>query len=180
MLAKKGSIIVTVNPDEKTLHRVGELEVYSGKRYNTNFRERNPSMAYVLEGLGEIKTGSWVITNYLHFDADSPYLLTNDIFSIPVDEELFVVLNDDGEVQKAVNGNLVIELLDVETKFNASESYKKKHEDRGIVVIGSNRYRKNDFVLFKWKANLEMSYVWKGEEKRFVRIHEDDIVGVVK
>jgi hypothetical protein len=180
MLPKKNSIIVTVDPDEKSSFNIGELTVISGKRYNTNFRERNPSLAYVLEGLGEIKKGAYIMTDYNHFGEDSPYLLTDDIYSIPNNESIFVIINNEGEVEKAVNGNLVVELLEVETAYETAEQYKKFHEDRGIVKKGSGKYKAGDFVLFLWKANMEMSYIWAGIEKRFVRIHSDDIVGVVK
>lgn len=179
MLAKKGSIIVTVDPDEKVFQKMGDLNIQVGKGYNTNFRERNPSMAFVLEGLGEIKTGSWIMTNYLHFGSDSPYLLTDNVYAIPVDEELFALIDDSGDVKKVVNGNLVVELVDVEKKF-VPQNYVGKYEDRGKVIKGNSHYKAGDFVLFLYKANLEMSYVWKGIEKRFVRIHENEVVGTVK
>lgn len=180
MLAKKGTIVVKVNPEQKDEAVIAGKKMLTGKYYATNFRERNPILARVLDGYGEVVTGSWIICNYTYFDFSSPYLLTDHKYAIPVDSEIYAVLGSDGEVLRPVFGNLVVRLVEEKHQLELPEHLRIYEEDRGIIVKGNNHFKKDDFVLFLYKANLEMVYIWEGFEKRFVRIHEDEIVGIVK
>lgn len=180
MLAKKDNIIVRVSPDQKDEAVIAGRKMATGKYYATNFREKNSVLAKVLDGFGEIKDGSWIICNYTYFDFSSPYLLTDDKYAIPVDDEIYAVLDDKGDVLRPVFGNLIVSLVEEKHSLELPEHLRIYEEDRGIIVKGNNHYHKDDFVLFLYKANLEMVYYWMGEEKRFVRIHESEIVGIVK
>lgn len=151
----------------------------SGRNYNENFRERNPVIAKVIEGLGEIKTGAWIVCNYNYFEEESPLLLTDNLFSIPVNEEIFALVKDDGSLYP-VCGNIFVERVTKETPIEIPNELKRPHTNRGIISVGAEGFYKNQYVFWLEKADYEIVYQWRGKEFRAIKVHKTEIVGYLK
>lgn len=179
MIPIKNHIIVSVNLSQKDEALIGGSVLKTGKGYNENFRERNPVVAYVEQGNKEIPTGSHIICNYSYFDLESPLYLFDNLYSIPVDEEIYVMVNEDGSLIP-VMGNVLVERITKETKIQLPEELKKPYFDRGLLLTGINGIPKDSFILWLKMADYEICYTWKGEERRALKIHQSEITGYLK
>ncbi len=179
MLAVKNHIIVKVWTSQKEEIVINGNLFKTGINYNENFREKNPVVAYVKDGIGEIKSGSWIVCNYNYFDWSSPYCMFDDIYTIPVNEEIFAIINEDGTL-KPINGNILVERVTIESVLELPEELKKPHINRGIVASGFGNYKKGDFIFWLPYSDYEIVYNWNGIEKRALKIHHSEIVGRIK
>jgi hypothetical protein len=175
LIPVKGNIIVSVNLSQK--EEAGFLK--TGKNYNENFRERNPVIALVERGTEEIPTGSHIVCNYSHFDLESPLQISDNLFSIPVNEEIFAIVKEDGTLQPIL-GNVLVERITKETKIELPEELKKPHINRGILLTDTETIKAGQFVFWLPYSDYEICYNWYGEEKRAIKVLETEIVGYLK
>jgi hypothetical protein len=176
MVPIKNNIVVSVDVSQKEQSMIGGSMVMTGKNYNENFRERNPVIALVVHGTEEIKTGSWIVCNYNYFEWGSPLAVTDDVFSIPVNEEIFALVNEDGTLTP-IRGNIIVERVTKESKIDIPEDLKKPHINRGIVSTRTSEWEAGKFIFWLKYSDYEIVYTWKGEERRAIKIHESEIVG---
>jgi len=179
MLAKMGSVLVRVDLFQTDEAVINGNFIKTGKRYNDNFREKNPCIGYIEDGYGELPTGSWAIFNYNHFDYSSPYRLSENLFSVPLDEEVLAIIDKDGDLIP-VCGNVLCERIGIETLIDVPDDFKKNYDDRGIVVKGTSGYKKGQFVIWMPMSDYEICYMWNGEERRKIKVHLSEIVGILK
>lgn len=175
----KNSILVRVDLSQQDERVIGGMMLNSARRYNDNFRERNPVIGEVVEGNDDIKSGSWIVCNYNYFDEESPLQMTDDLFSVPVDEQIFAIINEDGSLYP-VQGNVLVERVTKETKVELPEELRKPYTGRGIVVVDAEEYIKDQFVFWLRMADYEIVYKWKGKELRAIKVHKDEIIGYIK
>lgn len=175
----KGNIIVSVQGDQKREAKIGNSTLLTGKAYNENFRERNPVIAYVEQGCKEVPTGSHIVCNYSYFDLESPLQLYDNLYSIPIDEEIFALVKDDGSLTPIL-GNVLVERITKETKIELPEELKKPYLDRGILLTSTETIKEGSFILWLKMADYQICYTWKGEEKRALKIHSSEITGYLK
>lgn len=174
-----GHILVSVDLYQKKQAKVGNSVLLTGKGYNENFRERNPVIALVEQGCKEIPKGSYIVCNYNHFDLDSPHQLYDNLYSIPVDAEIFALVKDDGSLTPIL-GNVLVERITKETKIELPEELKKPYLDRGILLTSTETIKEGSFILWLTMADYEICYTWKGVERRALKIHETEITGYLK
>lgn len=179
MLAPQGHIIVKVDHNQKDVAKICGNVLKTGKDYNENFRERNPVIAEVVDGFGEITKGSFIVCNYNYFDLDSPLQLTDDLYAIPVNEEIFAIVKENGTL-KPIQGNVLVERVTKDTPLLIPEELKQPHNSRGIILTNTKGYTKGQFIFWLPMADYEICYYWNGEEKTAIKIHESEIVGYIK
>ena len=179
MIPAVNHIVVQVDLAQKERHSVEGVELFSGKRYNENFREKLPVVAQVIDGIGEIKTGMWLICSYTHFGEDSPFYLYDDFYAIPVNELVFAFIAEDGELT-ALCGNIFVERVMKESLIDLPEELKKPSFVKGFAASNGGGYRKGQEIIWLTMADHEIVYNWKGEEKRAVKVELAEIVGFRK
>lgn len=179
MIPINNHIIVSVNLSQKDEALIGGSVLKTGKNYNDNFRERNPVVAYVENGNKEIPSGIHIICNYSYFDLESPLHLYDNLYSIPVDEEIYAIINQD-ESLTPIMGNVFVERVTKETKIEIPEELRKPHTDRGVLLTDTKDIKKCSFILWLTKADYEICYTWNGDEKRILKIHQSEITGYLK
>jgi hypothetical protein len=172
----KGNILVSVNLSQKDEVDIGGNILKTGKNYNENFRERNPVVAFVEKGNKEIPTGSNIICNYSYFDLESPLFMYDNLYSIPVNEEIYAKVDSEGNLIP-VCGNVLIERLMKENKFEIPYELKKEHINKGIALTGE---LKDKLIFFLPFSNYTIVYNWNGEERRAIKIFEKEITGYLK
>ena len=179
MKALKNTLLVSINPNEKSEVFIGGSAMLSGKQYSDNFREKTPVVAKVLQNSTPFKEGQYIITNYTHFDIESPYLVEDNIYAIPNDELILAIIDDEGDLIP-VNGNIICENVKIKTSLELPEDLIKEHDDRGNVIRGTSGYKKGDFIFWLPFSNYEIVYTWKGIEKRAIKVYKDEVVGIYK
>ena len=173
------SILVSVDLSQRDNSKIGDTLMLTGRKYNENFRERNPVIAYVDKSAKDIPTGSHIVCNYSFFDLESPLEITDGTYSVPISEEIFAIVNDDG-LLTPVQGNVLVERVTKDSKVELPEELKKPHMDRGILLTPTDNIKSGKFIFWLKMADYEICYTWKGEERRALKIHQSEIVGYLK
>src|ERR1700744_6148081 len=107
----KGHIIVECDPSQNREVLISGQAFLTQKRYNINYRERNPVIAKVVQGLDNIKTGMSIVCNYSHFEEDSPWHMKSNLFSIPVDNSILGWVAEDGDLHPLCGNVFVTRVL---------------------------------------------------------------------
>lgn len=173
-------IIVSVDMRQKDTMKIGNIEVKTGLKFETNYREKSPVIAKVEQGNDVVRRGNILICHHNHFYPPSPYHLGDNLYSIPANHTIFAILTEDGELQ-AVYGNVLGIRVDVETFLPVPEDQRKKHHDRLIVTDGgSTRYRPGQLVFSRPYAPYDIVYNFGWMVKRVTKLNSEMIVGVAK
>lgn len=172
------------------------IELWLGKKYITNFREKNPVIAKVLSNpSGEfpyIKEGDIILThhNFLSDWKTNPYCIeysleeNKGIFAIPLDRNIFCKLNEDGTV-KALCHNVIAKRLKNPIKTTliiVPDSIKQEHEDRVKILDVApevDGVHPGQTVLIMNKADYEICYTWKGKEYSVIKVFSEEIIGIL-
>jgi hypothetical protein len=179
MEAINGNILVRVNLEQNREMKVGETSFKTGKRYNENFRERVPVVAEVVQGNDLFNKGDFIVTVYTHFDDESPFYLFDDLYSIPVDEQIFAKILFDGSLEP-VCGNVLVSRTIKTYSLETPIDLVKTHTDRGWVITNSAWHKVGEFILWLKMADYEIVYTWQGIEHRAIKVHKDEIVGILE
>lgn len=171
-----GYIIVSVDLQQKDRAMIGGNSICTAYRYSHNYRDKAPVVAQIVEGTEALPAGKWLVCNYCYFDWGSQYHLYENLFSIPIDQELFAFVEDDGELTP-ICGNLLVERVTKETIIEIPDDLKKQYWDRGIVSHGNIEYQSGMFILWLFAADYGIRYTWNGIERERIKIHESEIIG---
>lgn len=177
-----GYIIVRVDLAQKEKAIIGNNTFLTGYRYSINNREKNPVVAQIVEGTKELSAGKWLVCNYCYFDWSSQYHMYDNLFSIPIDQELFAFIEEDGELTP-ICGNLLVERITKGTIIDIPDDLKKEYWDRGIVKkVPREMFHPatNQFILWLFAADYGIRYTWNGVERERIKIHESEIIGYYK
>lgn len=179
MKPKKNHVILKVNLSQKDSIKVGDADFQLVPKFTTNYREKNPVAGVVVDGGKAIKKGTILVCHHNLFREDSPFRIFDDYFSIPVNRNIFLRIDENGEPH-GMYGNVVAERLEPESFFDIPTSYKKSIDNRVRILENGEGLLKGDEVLMlKW-GDYQCVYMWNGIEKRVIRLFFEDIVAVIE
>lgn len=145
--------------------------------FETNYREKSPVLATVLEGNEWVKDGDILVCHHNLFYPPSPYHLYDNLYSIPASNVLFAIVKTDGTLSP-IYGNLLCDRVPIPTVFSEE---KKTFINRAIVKDGGySTYKKGQMIFHRPNAGYDIVYVWDGIEKRVTKVHEDQVCGLYK
>jgi hypothetical protein len=173
----KNNILVSVNLAQKEEAIIGGNLLKTGKNYNENFRERNPVIAKVIHGCKEIKSDTYIVCNYSHFDLESPHHVSDNFYSIPVDEEIYAIVNDEDGSLTPVCGNVLVEEVFEDSQLRIPIERRKSKINQGIVSHGTYEGK---YIFWLPYSNYTIVYSWNNEERRAIKVHEKEITGYLK
>lgn len=180
MIAVNNKILVRVDITQKNRMKIGDTVVQTANQYDTNYRERSPVIAEVVEGNDYIKTGMMLCCHHNHFYDPSPYHLQDDIYSIPVNRTIFGYFDKKGNITPLC-GNVLGEQLDIPTPLPLPPELVTQYKDRIVVTNGKGtNYRKGDLIFTKPSAPYIIVYHWNDVQKRVTKVDSTMICGVVK
>jgi hypothetical protein len=179
MIPVNDRVIVKVDMAQKNAMMIGDVKVLTATKYETNFREKSPVIAEVVDGNSSLKPGSYLLCHHNHFYTPSPYYLQDDLYSIPATHTIFAILRPSGELSP-VYGNVLAGKVEIETSIPVPPEYRKFHLDRGQILDGGwTKYRPGDLVFTRPSAIYEIVYIWGDTEKRICKINSEMICAVV-
>lgn len=179
MIPPTNHIIVRVDLSQKDEETIGGVMLMTGKKYNDNFRERNPVIAYVEQGVDGIPAGSHVVCNYSFFDLESPLQMSDNQFSVPVTEEIYAIVREDGTLNP-IGGNVLVERLTKQASIDIPDELKKPYINRGVLLTSTDKCNSGQYIFWLPYSDYEIVYNWKGQERRALKIHKSEIVGYLK
>jgi hypothetical protein len=174
-----GRIIVRVNPSQKDEMLWGDMLVKMTPLFETNYREKSPVVAEVIEGNEHLRKGDIVVCHHNHFQEHSPYYLYDDLYSIPFNKTIFAKFDSDGNMSP-VCGNLICEYVYAESEFILPEEERKPLISQYQVIDpGWTIYKEGQTIFTRPHAGYMIVYHWNRQERRAVKVDSGQICGVL-
>lgn len=179
MIATNNRVLVRVDMAQKDTMLIGDVRCVTANAYQTNYRERAPVIAQVVDANDRLNKGVFLLCHHNHFYHPSPYHLQDDLYSIPANHTIFAILRPDGELSP-VYGNVLADKVEVETFLPVPAEYRECHKDRGIVLDGGEtEFRRGDLVFTRPSAIYEIVYIFGDIEKRICKINSEMICALI-
>jgi hypothetical protein len=173
-------IIVSVNMKQKDTMKIGNIEVNTGLRFETNYREKSPVIARIEQGNQYLKEGDIIVCHHNHYYPPSPYFLYDCYYSIPANHTIFGILSYYGDLTPAY-GNIFGERIDIESIMPLPSEQVKQYKDRIKITKSSNSNYKEDQVVFtRPSAPYDIVYNFGGIIKRVTKVWDQMVCGILK
>jgi hypothetical protein len=171
-------VIVRVNMAQKDTILVGGIKVSTAMKFETNYREKSPVVAEIVQGNKYVKPGQIGLFHHNHFYPPSKYGLYDDLYSVPFNRTMFGTLDGEGNLNPMCE-NIICERVWIESTIPLPISERKTYIDRAICLDpGWTKYKKGQLLFHRLNAGYDIVYNWNGIEKRVTKIHAEFIVGV--
>lgn len=171
-------VIVRVNMAQKDEMVVGGIKVKTALKYETNYREKSPVIAEVVEGNRWLIPGNIILCHHNHFYHPSPYYLQDDLYSIPANQTIFAILKETGELEP-VYGNVIANKIEIESLLPLPPEQRTYHKNRGRVIHGGwTVFKPGQIVFTRPSAPYDIVYIFGEEEKRATKIDGSMICAV--
>jgi hypothetical protein len=173
-------IIVSVNLSQKEQIDIGGNVFKTAGQFDTNYREKSPTIATVITGNETVTEGDILLCHHNLFYLPSPYHLYDNVYSIPFSQVLFAKILHDGSLLP-ICGNLLVDRIPIETIIPLPIEQQKTHISKYKVNNpGYTKYQKEDIVFSRPSAGYDIVYVYKGVEKRITKVDSQMICGVIR
>jgi hypothetical protein len=172
-------IVVRVDPDQKNEIKIGGIAMTSALLFETNYRERSPTIGTIVQGNEYLKEGEVALFHHNHFTQPSPYWIGADLFSVPFNKTIFGTLNEQGKIAPMC-GNIICQRVPIEYAIPVPIEQQKTYIDRAIVINpGEAPYIPGQLLFHRPHSGYDIVYNWFGEERRVTKIHADMVIGVI-
>lgn len=180
MIPTNNRLLVRVDMAQKETMMIGDIKCILAPKYQTNFREKSPVIAQVVDGNDRLNEGDFLLCHHNHFHLPSPYHLQDDLYSIPANHTIFAVLSPSGELSP-VYGNVLAAKVEVESFLPIPAEFREFHKDRGLILDGGwTTFKPGDLVFTRPSAIYEIVYIWGDIEVRICKINSEMICAVVE
>lgn len=199
MRAINGRIIVKANLNQKetiTIQGpVGPIELWMGKKYLTNHREKNPVLCEVLhnDSRHPISEGDVLVVhhNYLSDPKTNQYLIEYDpetgvaLFVIPANHGVFCILDGAGTPRPLYPYLLAQRVKEVihSRYIHIPDSVSKDYGDRCVVISVAPEekiLRSGQMIVHRRYGDYEIVYNFGRKEHSLIRIDADDVEAVIE
>lgn len=173
-------IIVRVNLLQKSEMVIGGVLLKTASSFDTNYREKSPVIAEVVDGNGILKRGDIIVCHHNHFYSPSPYFMQDDLYSIPFNKTIFAKVSKDGKLS-AMCENVLGDRVEIKTDLDLPPEFKKTYIDRLLVTDkGWTTFKNGTTVICRPNAPYDIVYNWGGVEIRKTKLDSDMICGFLK
>ena len=180
METPNGKILVRSNLSQKDKIVINGVEFKTAGLFDSNYREKSPTIAEVVNGNKFVKSGDIIVCHHNTFYEPSPYYLEEDLFSIPFDKIVFGTLDENGNISP-LNGNIICQRIPIDNRPEIPIQYRKTFIDRAEVLDGRwTDYKKGQTIIHRLNAGYDIVYNFNGTEKRVTKVHESQVVGILK
>ena len=180
MVSTNHKILVRSNLFQKDEMVINGVKFKTAPLFDTNFREKSPTIATVVTGNKYLKEGDVILCHHNTFYSPSPFQLEDDLFSIPYHNIVFGTLDEHGNISP-LNGNTICQRIPIDNRPEIPIQYRKTFIDRATVLDGRwTYYKKGQTILHRLNAGYDIVYNLGGIEHRVTKVHESQVVGVLK
>jgi len=175
-----GKILVRSNLDQKKEMVINGVSFKSAPKFESNFREKSPTIAQVVTGNKYLKEGDTILCHHNTFYLPSPFHIEEDLFSIPYHNIVFGKMDEYGNISP-LNGNIICKRISVDSRSEIPIQYRKTFIDRAEVLDARwTPYKKGQILLHRKNAGYDIVYNLEGVEHRVTKVHESQIVGILQ
>jgi hypothetical protein len=180
MKVTDGRILVRVDMVQKDTMKIGEVLFRCAPKYETNYREKSPVIAQVVDATDRLNEGDFLLCHHNHFYTPSPYHLQDDLYSIPANHTIFAILRPSGELSP-VYGNVLASKVEIASLLPIPPEFREYHKDRGLILDGGwTEFQPGDLVFTRPSAIYEIVYNFGLIEHRICKINSEMICAVVE
>lgn len=180
MKSCNGKILVRSNLAQKSEIIINGVKFKTAGLFDTNYREKSPTIAEVVNGNRFVKSGDIIVCHHNTFYFPSPFYLEEDLFSIPFDKIVFGTLDENGNISP-LNGNIICQRISIDDRPEIPIQYRKTYIDRAEVLDARwTPYKKGQIILHRKNAGYDIVYNLEGIEHRVTKVHESQIVGILE
>lgn len=169
-------IIVAVAYEQKGSVEVAGTKLLLAKQFSGNRRESMPVMAQVIDGNGHLPNGTFILVHHNRFIENSPHHLEDNLYSLAYNQSIFAKLDSEGNALGLCDNILVSHVYDNDSLY-IPEHLKKPNKHKFRVINEGFGYEKDQIVFCYVYSDYEIIYVWKGTEKRVIKVIKNDIIG---
>lgn len=175
-----GKIIVRCDLKQKDTFKIGDVEVSTAHKFESNFREKSPTVCCVVHGNAYVKEGDILLAHHNTFYTPSPFFLQDDLFSIPAQGNiLFAIVNKDGSLTPIL-GNIICQRIEIPTPLPVPPELVKTYTDRAKVIDpGTTSFKKDQLLAHRPSAGYDMVYYFNGIEKRVTKVPDWQVCGIL-
>lgn len=171
-------ILVKADVTQKNQMVINGVTFKTAPLFDSNFREKSPTIAQVINGNQFVKSGDVIICHHNTFYLPSPFHVENDTFSIPFDKIVFGTLDENGNINPLC-GNILCHRIQ-KKEDNVPLEFRKKYIDRAVVFNGTGTpYKEGQTILHRLNAGYDIVYNINSIEKRVTKVHESQVVGIL-
>lgn len=163
----------------------GTLDLFIGRKYNENDREAAPNICNVLcvgEGIPDISVGDNIVVHHNTVKNDACHIEKKDGYvyiSIPYDSLVYAKISSDGTLIPV--GNSIIAERIPAKKLSQFDYTEKTEPMKFKAIAVPSHYtdvKPNQNILCYKMSDYELVYHHNGQERRAIRILQDDVLGV--
>jgi hypothetical protein len=178
MIPVENKILVSVDVNQKAKINANGSELFISKEFSNNRRESNPIICKVEHGNKKVLRETFLLVHHNRFVEGSPHHVEDNIYSLAWNESIFAKLDENGEAH-SVCDNIIVDYVFDENEL-VPEQLKKPNKNKYKVRQRGFGFKENQIVFAYPFANYEIIYVWKGVEKRVLKLKKSDIVAKIK
>lgn len=181
MKAANNKILVSVDLKQKNKMLIGDILFNTALKYDTNYREKSPVLATVVEGNSLVSKGDLLLCHHNMFYLPSPHHIQDDLFSIKFNNKtVFAKVGKNGHL-KAICGNVLGERVAIPVPLDMPPEYKKTYVDRlKITDKGWTTFKVGTIVLCRPNAPYDIVYNLNNKEIRVTKLDSEQILGYIK
>lgn len=162
---------------QKNMLKIGDMVVRSALPYETNYREKSPVVAEVVEGNKTVRKGQIILSHHNNYYPPSPFYLHGDLFAIPANHTIFCIVHPDGNL-KPIYGNILCKRVEIPSILPLPQEQRKTYIDRVIVTNpGDTAYQEGDILFHRLNAAYDIVYNINKVENRITKLHEEWVIG---
>lgn len=174
-----GKVFVRVDRGQKGEILLGGKKLQTALKFATNYREKSPVMATVLQDVKTLKAGTPIVVHHNRFHEHSQYQVTEDTYCIPFNESIFFRIDENGDPHSLCNNIICERIPKPEGVLVTPASFKKNYTDRVKVLSNGYGYKKGQEIYTRIMADYEVIYNWNGQERRVIKVYKDDITAIL-
>lgn len=179
MESRNKKILVRVNHNQKSFFKIGDAEVMSANNYESNYREKSPTIAEVVNGNGVLNSGDVIICHHNLYYLPSPYHLYGEYFSIPFSKVIFARLNKDQSLTP-VCGNILCDRVVKDFYLPLPPDKQEKYIDRVICTNpGDTDFKVGDLLFTRPHSYYEIVYVINGVKHKVHKCDSEMVCAVL-
>lgn len=190
MKAKKNHLILKAHLEQKEVHKIKgkdgkEIELFIGRKYSENGREAEPNVCEVVavgDGISDISVGDKIIVHHNTVKNDAAHIEKKDgyvLLSAPYNRLVYAKINDDGSLSP-LSDCVIAERI--AAKKLSQFDYTDRNEEYKFKVIsvpdGYEDVKPSQNILCYKLSDYEIVYHYNSQEKRAIRIMQEDILAV--
>lgn len=179
MKSIEGKVLVRVDMEQKDSMIIGNIEFKMANKYEVNHRIKSPVIGVIQETNRYLRKGDIAIFHHNHFYGNSPYLVEDNLFSVPMNKTVFCLIKE-GDLFPVFR-NVLCEKIQVKTLLPLPPEQVKFHHNQFVVTDGGwTKFKKGDVIHTFPNSGYDIIYIYNKIDTKITKVDSEMICGLVR